>query len=243
MNLGEAGAWRESRWASLLLPSSRVFWRNLDIAGRCENPLFQKRHLVFLYQTSVMDLARLLEYSSLSLKMQPIIPNVPVVPPSHQDPMQITTDLALCAQVGQQKAHQKAVWTTQWVWKSRKDKPVSGKRLCSTPARKRVGFRGRFPRQRQPIARAALSLCPFHSPYPPPAILFTSSRVQVCARTQAHPKCVWSVSRLPLPVLALFLYPTSVRVQAASSFPLSSLVSPCGRKRIPREATRALAVP
>lgn len=84
------------------------------------------------------------------------------------------------------------------------------------------GFQRLVPKTDHPSPER-LPPCPMafpHSPYPPPAVLSMFSRVHVCARTQALPKCVQSVSRLPLPVQG----------QAASSLRLS------------REASRALAV-
>lgn len=120
--------------------------------------------------------------------------------------------------------------------------PVSGcppgNALCSTPARKRAGFRGCCPRQRQPIARAALSLCPtafLRSPFPPPAIPFTSSCGHVCAHTQAS----LSVCRVSPASRCLSWFCSSVPLLSELRPPPPSPVEGVD----PREASRALAVP
>lgn len=81
----------------------------------------------------------------------------------------------------------------------------------------------------EPVAQDKASptgdfLCPacLHFPYPTAAILCISSCL--CAHTWVLVKCIVTASHLPLPDLVLSC-PSSVPVQAAPSFPLSSLPS------------------
>lgn len=128
----------------------RVFWRSLDVVGRCgsrfsrgdtcimtrqnegapvQNSLSQWHRIETTQHPSLTLIgpARLLEYSSLSLKTQPAIPSVPIASPAHRSPLRITAGRAsswrvftkhlamvpcpfgdLRAQVGHRGTHQNA---------------------------------------------------------------------------------------------------------------------------------------